>query len=377
MAQAANPHLETPVTMNKELRQRISARLEEETRNTATRLLQDDDSEQVAVGLRNIETYSQILKAMKPNPVREWLLASIVAMACLMIAGLLWYFRLPQIHVSLKVRSNAATFQLQKPWQPPHSYTVDKLRIERLHSISAPALDMKIENESDEAWLEIEGAKVALQKLNFGPSGILELNPKRRLLEIFYRGSHLKGEVAVSGASSVSAGKDSNRAEYTQIKEDFKIPESIQFNTDNSGMVPTLIKIYPQGEWTFQDIYVQKLSFFQERPSEPGSIYFVSSINSGNISIHDVSLKETLYEGDRLLIEGVDGRLRKVTYGSEIELIFEGTVETLLLGPKGFEKNLSPSYLEYLYVRKPLAFFWGAVVFLWGLLWRVRKMMTY
>ena len=77
------------------------------------------------------------------------------------------------------------------------------------------------------------------------------------------------------------------------------------------------------------------------------------------------------------MIEGVEGRLRKVGHGSEIELVFEGTVETLLLGPKGFEKNLSPSYLEYLYVRKPLAFFWGAVVFLWGLLWRVRKMITY
>ena len=377
MAQAANSHMEILGRMNKQLRHRIKARLEEETRNTATLALQDDGNEQIAAGLRNIETYTQLLKAMKPNPVREWMLALIVAMACLMIAGLLWYLRLPEIHVSLKVRSNAVTFELQKPWRPSHSYTVDKLRIERLTTVLSPALEIKIENESDEAWLEVEGDKVVLQKLNFGQNGLLELNPNRGLLEVFYRGSRLNGEIAVSGASSVSAAKDPNRAQYFNINENFKIPESIRFHTDNSSMVPTLIKIYPRGEWTFQDIYVQKLSFFQERITEPGSVFFVSSINSGSISIHDVSLDETLHEGDRLILEGVEGRLRKVGHGSQIELVFDGTVETLLLGPKGFEKNLSPSYLEYLYVRKPLAFFWGAVVFLWGLLWRVRKMITY
>jgi hypothetical protein len=76
------------------------------------------------------------------------------------------------------------------------------------------------------------------------------------------------------------------------------------------------------------------------------------------------------------MIGGIDGRLIKISHGSDINLIYEGTVEQLLIGPKGYEKNLSPSYLEYFYVRKPLAFFWGAVVFLWGLLWRIRKMIT-
>jgi hypothetical protein len=369
--------METLVTMNKELRQRINARLEEETRNTATRLLQDDDSEQVAVGLRSIETYTQLLKAMKPNPIREWMLALIVALACLIIAGLLWYVRLPKIHVSLRVQSDAATFQLKKPWRPPDSYAVDKLRIERLNQVFAPALEMTIENASEEAWLEVEGTNVVLQKLDFGQDGRLELIPKNGRFEIFYRGSHFKGEVAVSGSSSISAGENLNRKGNLKITEDFKIPESIQFNTNSSGMVPTLIKIYPQGELTFQDIYVQAMSFFHERTSEPGSKFFESAIHSGSISIHDVSVEETLQEGDRLMMAGVEGRLRKVSHGSEIDLIFEGTVEKLLLGPKGLEKNLSPSYLEYFYVRKPLAFLWGAVVFLWGLLWRVRKMITY
>jgi hypothetical protein len=122
---------------------------------------------------------------------------------------------------------------------------------------------------------------------------------------------------------------------------------------------------------------VQALSFFRENISEPGSVFFESAISSGRINIHDVSGHETLNEGDRLIMEGVEGRLLKISHGSEINLVFEGAVEKLLLGPKGFEKNLSPSFLEYLYVRKPLAFFWGAVVFLWGVLWRVRKLITY
>ncbi|MGD2186274.1 MAG: hypothetical protein PVI71_09105, partial [Desulfobacterales bacterium] len=349
---------------------------EKEISDTATRLLQDNDNREVAAGLRNIEAYTQLLKAMKPNPFRVLTLALFVVLIYLMIAGLLWYFRLPKIHVSFQVQSKAATFQLKKPWRPKKSYPVNKLRIERLNVVSAPALEIEIENESDEAWLEVDGSNLVLGKLDFGQNGFLELNPKRERLEIFYRGNSLKGEVAISGLSAVSAGHNLNRAENFQMNKNFQIPESIRFIAKSRGMVPTLIKIYPKGEWTFQDIYVQKLSFFRESIPEPGSIFFESAISGGSISIHDVSVNETLHEGDRLMIEGVEGRLLKIGHGSEINLVFEGTVEKLLLGPKGFEKNLSPSFLEYLYVRKPLAFFWGAVVFLWGVLWRVRKLIT-
>jgi len=377
MAQPVDPHMEAIVAMNNELRQRIKTKLDKEIDGTATRLLQNDDNEQVADGLRNIDACTKLLKATRPDPFREWILASFVALVCLVIAGLLWYLRLPKIHVSLKVQSKAVMFQLKKSWRPHKSYAVDKLRIERLNEIFAPALEMEIQNKSDEAWLEVDGSNVMLQKLDFGQNGFLELNPKSERLEIFYRGSSLKGEVAVSGVSAVSAGENLNKARTFHINKDFKIPESIRFIAKSNGMVPTLIKIYPEGEWTFQDIYVQQLNFFRERISEPGSIFFESAINKGNISIHDVSMNKTLHEGDWLMMRGVEGRLLKIGHGSEINLIFEGTVEKLLLGPKGFEKNLSPSYLEYFYVRKPLAFFWGAVVFLWGLLWRVRKMITY
>lgn len=377
MAQPVDSHMEAIVAMNNELRQRIKAKLEKEISSTANQLLQNDDKRKVGEGLQNIEAYTQLLKAMKPNPFRVLTLTLVVALVYLMIAGLLWYFRLPKIHVSFKVQSNAVTFQLQKPWQPHKSYAVDRVRIERLNTVLAPALEMEIENESDEAWLEVAGSNVVLQKLDFGQNGFIELSPKSGHIEIFCRGSSLKGEVVMSGVSSVSAGEDLNRTGYVQIQKDFKIPESIRFNAQSSGMVPTLIKIFPQGEWTLQDIYVQGLSFFRESISEPGSIFFESAISSGSINIHDVHVNEILQQGDRLVIGGLEGRLLRISHGSDLNLVFEGTVEKLLLGPKGFEKNLAPSFLEYLYVRKPLAFFWGAVLFLWGVLWRVRKLITY
>ena len=377
MAQSVGPHMEAIFSMSSELRQRIKTKLEKEISGTATRLLKNEDKREVAVGLRNIEAYTQLLKAMKPNPFRVLTLALFVALVYLMIAGLLWYFRLPKVHVTFKVQSKAVTFQLKKPWRPNRTYAVDKLRIERLSAVFAPALEIEIGNESDEAWLEVDGSNVVLQKLDFGQNGFLELNPKRGRLEIFYRGSNLKGEVAVSGLSAVSAGKNLSKTGNLQVNKDFKVPESIRFIAESRGMVPTLLKIYPQDEWTFQDIYVQTLSFFRENTSEPGSVFFESAISSGKINIHDVSGHETLNEGDRLIVEGVEGRLLKISHGSEINLVFEGAVEKLLIGPKGFEKNLSPSFLEYLYVRKPLAFFWGAVVFLWGVLWRVRKLIIY
>jgi hypothetical protein len=43
------------------------------------------------------------------------------------------------------------------------------------------------------------------------------------------------------------------------------------------------------------------------------------------------------------------------------------------IGPKGFEKNLAPSLLEYFYHHQRFGFFWGVVAFLWGILWGLKE----
>ena len=56
-----------------------------------------------------------------------------------------------------------------------------------------------------------------------------------------------------------------------------------------------------------------------------------------------------------------------------IHMTVNGAVSALRVGDSATSTELAPSYLEYLYNKKSLAFFWSAIVFLWGLIWSVRN----
>jgi hypothetical protein len=51
---------------------------------------------------------------------------------------------------------------------------------------------------------------------------------------------------------------------------------------------------------------------------------------------------------------------------------FSGLVESAQIGPRGFEDELAPTWLEYFYHQEPWAIFWGALVFLWSLGWGLK-----
>jgi hypothetical protein len=95
----------------------------------------------------------------------------------------------------------------------------------------------------------------------------------------------------------------------------------------------------------------------------------VSTIESGSLVLDDVSRTVDVHNGDRLILQGVDGWITEFSIeNGTLELFFKGTVKEIRAGPRGSEKDLSPSLLEYVFSNQPVALFFGSVVFLWGLL---------
>ena len=47
-----------------------------------------------------------------------------------------------------------------------------------------------------------------------------------------------------------------------------------------------------------------------------------------------------------------------------------------MIGPKGFERDFTPTVLEYLYERKEISYIWGAFVFVWGAAWGARNVVV-
>jgi hypothetical protein len=50
-----------------------------------------------------------------------------------------------------------------------------------------------------------------------------------------------------------------------------------------------------------------------------------------------------------------------------------GVLSEVLSGPETFRSNRKPSLLEYCYRNKRMAVLWGAVIFIWGFLWSLKK----
>ena len=82
-----------------------------------------------------------------------------------------------------------------------------------------------------------------------------------------------------------------------------------------------------------------------------------------------------MQQGSRLRLEGAEGVISRLTIGPDgAALIFEGEVRSAATGPPGFERQLKPSLLEYLYHQQRLGFFWAVASFIWGLLWSARTL---
>jgi hypothetical protein len=102
----------------------------------------------------------------------------------------------------------------------------------------------------------------------------------------------------------------------------------------------------------------------------------VSGVKSGTVRLDDTSRAALeLREGDVLGMRPAESAVLDVRGAPSgvIHVNVNGAVSGIRVGRSTAGRELTPSYLEYLYNRKSLAFFWGAVVFLWGLIWSIRN----
>jgi hypothetical protein len=129
----------------------------------------------------------------------------------------------------------------------------------------------------------------------------------------------------------------------------------------------------PKGKIDLANLHVAEISFAKE--TYDSETPFASGIMKGSVTVLSTGEKLPLQEGSRLRLEGTEGIISRLAIGPEgSTLIFEGAVRSAIIGPSGFERQLKPSLLDYLYHQQRLGFFWAAASFLWGLLWSARTL---
>jgi hypothetical protein len=358
----------------RDLRKRLQAQRQTELQDVVSHLAANPSAD-VTEHLRRLKTYTEVLAFLQPRVSREAILSVFVAVISIGLAGLLWGLAVSETQITVKVDSGTVALKLARPWSWSGDLPLDTraVTLEALAALSAPELFPQLTSERGDAWIHITGGNVSLVGLHVKQEGILELeSAHNEPLGIYARGAALSGQLTVGDTVRLKAGVAMEHP-AVDTERHLAIPETIVFHAEGKGAVPVRLRLRPQALWLLRNLYVQELRFTRQIPTEAGEIAFISTIKKGTVTLHDVAESITLQENEPLTLTGVRGRLVELRGGDTFTLQFEGIVQKLYTGPADAQVNLAPSLLKYYYHQKPLTFFWSAVVFIWGILWSIRK----
>jgi hypothetical protein len=362
------------MTGRESLRSQMEALLAAQSATAAKKLMADAPADDE---LKRIEQVERLLKSIPQSNRAAVYTACLVGATCLIVACVLWTARLPTSHLQLDVTSESVTIRLAKQisWSGDWDLSGGLIRLEDMSRLEIPP-ELATENMlSGRAWLEGGHGNFALRRLEIQAKAELSVKKAElKTLDINSRNAPLLAQLQVFGAPKIEAGRSPGESEKLS-EAHFDIPGTITFFHDGA-QVPAILRVTPRGALTLTDLTVEEISFAREETDSDTS-FRSGIVQGGALTILTTGEKQPPLEaGSRLRLEGVQGVISGLTIsGDGIHLVFEGTVRSASLGPPGFERELKPSFLEYIYHQQRLGFFWAAASFLWGLLWSARTLM--
>lgn len=361
--------------MNADLGSQLATKREERITNVVRRLLDGDDASSLRPELEEIEAYSRLISVRPPaTKKRHWTLPAGVALICVAAAGTLWSLKIPSTSVSMEVDSDSMSATLAKPWRIDDAFHSPLMHFERLSTIQAPNLGLAIDQGAGDAWFELNGGHIDLQTLEIDKGAQVEFNADADELEIYASGARLTGRITVTGNVKVTAGP---RAGETTVNGSYQIdiPETVEFAVSRPQTVPTQLTVHSPKPWSLGRPQATSLSFAREEIKGAGERWFTSGLRKGTARFADTSWPVLeLREGDLLAMHPEKSAVLDAR-GADgvIHMTVNGAVSGFRVGDSTTGTELAPSWLEYLYNKKSLAFFWSAIVFLWGFIWSVRN----
>lgn len=334
--------------------------------------------ESIADDLIRLKQYEALLDSSRAPKRHRLVAAAIVATVCLLLAGLAWAVRIPNTNLHVAVVTDAVSFGLTEPWHwTGHWQLSDSVfRLDEMSELTLPPELSSVPQLTGRAWLDIENGLVALSDLELGSRGTFTFlsNPSATIYILSLNAS-LRGQLQISSNPAVSAGDEPSRQTALRTSH-FEVPGTISFYDDGHPRIPARIRLGTKDKITWRNIPVNKLSFSRGDGSADEGSFFISGIQSGTVTLGDTGEKVALQEKDQLYLESPTGLIQELELGPDaLRLSFKGRTKKASIGVTGFEENLTPTWLSYLYHQERLGFLWGAVAFLWGVLWSTRELL--
>jgi hypothetical protein len=362
--------------MRNDTTKRLAVERRQRLDDAARKLLDENDVEGANAALTWVETSSKVLSVARQVSRRRWAIG--ILAFCLIVLGLAWTLRMTWMHVTLDVSTQNVIMGLSDSWESGLVLQADRVIISRLAEVNAPGLRLvaKMDPAQETMWLEIQKNTLAsepltLTGLTFHQPADLELSLRNGELWLFVKNSAISGIVSVRQAEMTVNINTIIEKRSIDLADDDP-PETIHFTTANMGELPVQIRITTQDAWRLRGLQVESLGFVEEYP--PGSGDFESVIQSGTVTILETDTEETLRLADTLRLKDPKSRRLELSTSDEgIRVLFEGIASEILVGPQDFPDNLTPTVFEYVYHQQRLKAFWVALLFLFGLVWKIRN----
>ncbi|SEH06335.1 hypothetical protein [Candidatus Venteria ishoeyi] len=308
--------------------------------------------------------------AAAPFHHHTWYWPGLIALLCLTLVMLAWTLHPNNNPLRLQVQADNISLRLAQDWALDLSLPVAALHLQRAGEVSASI------GSGSYKKLRISGQKLALKKLALSAGARLELKQSREGLHVFIKDGSLQGSVQLGAQARIELDGAGGQFAHELSTPPGMPPENLRFHSEIAEKQGKPVHLFLAGlsTWNLPGLLIRGLSFDYEYPLH--SSQWVSSIYQGEGEFLETGRSFALQAHDRLYVEQVKS-VRFAVSSLENDLMqvrFYGRVDQLRAGPDGFVRVHTPSWLEYFYHEKQLHLLWGALLFLWGLAWKLRKL---
>jgi hypothetical protein len=363
-----------PAEVPGRFRAELEKRYQQHVQNAISASLDDSESVRLKTEMDAVESYSKLLALTRPVWTGDSIAAVAVAILCVAVASFLWNHKVPRTNVSLTTQTESFRGNLVAPWHLDRPFQSNLMHLERLTTVSCPNLGLSINDESGETWLRLDGGHLTLQSMDVETGASLQITTAQDEVDLFLSGKPIRGSLTVSGKGTMTAGARPGESSISR-PYDLPVPETVEFSVADPRAVPSELTIHSPQKWSLISVPLGNISFQMETVRAPGESETISGIKSGSLRFNDTAWPVMdLSEGELLTVHKTqDARTEVSGQSGLMHLSLNGFVKNVTVGDSESKEELAPSYLEYLYNTKAFAFFWGAIVFVWGILWGIRK----
>jgi hypothetical protein len=326
--------------------------------------------EDLAATKNNLEwiEISERTKALHSRD-KHYFPAIVFGLICVILAGLSITITTPTTFVSIDLIVSGVTLQTSEDLALSNSFVADQIYLNYVNQFY-PEIELfsKEARPKDTAVpLELNGRQLKIKELKIPIKSELEIESLANQLNIYIREAEVAGRIEARNAVYYLGD------EKREVESEKHVPPfNFLFHTPHLDSEPIKLSLSQNVVWHIQMAKATSFNFLTENP--PNSGMFLSTIVSGVIFLSTTNEELKLRQREVLNLKiNQTKHLEFKGINDNIHMQFEGVVSELFAGQEGFENNYMPTVLEYIYHNQKLTFFWSTIIFIWGVLWSIRK----